>query len=285
MKWFNDNVNILALIGAAVIIIMTVFVAGKYIRQMKTDKSTGELTGDNWDGIGEYDNPIPTGWGLIFVGTIIWWIWYGLSGYPFWSFSQIGQWNQEQQTYNAMFKKRWANADEETLKNMGEGIFINNCAPCHGILGDGSNGKAQDFRHRFTKAQVLDVIKNGSAALGDSKANIAAGKGQLGYPLGVMPAGMATGKAVEEIAQYVADGLKAKDAPAGFATCAGCHGQDGKGNNGMAPDIKSYDLVLVKHVLNHGKKGIIGIMPAFNTGRLSDIKKKAVAAYVDSIGR
>ncbi len=282
MKWFNDNVNVLALIGAAVIIIMTVFVAGKYIRQMKTDKSTGELTGDYWDGIGEYNNPVPTGWGLIFVGTIVWFMWYMFMGYPVWSFSQLGQWNEEQQTYNAMFKKKWANADKETLKNMGEGVFINNCAPCHGVLGNGSNGKAQDFRHRFAENQVLDIINRGSAALGDKK--VGDGKGQLGYALGEMPAGMASGDSAKAIAKYVANGLQGK-APAGFAACAGCHGADGKGNGGTAPNIKEYDMTLVMNVLHYGKKGVIGAMPSFNTGRLSDIKKKAVATYVDSIGR
>jgi len=281
MKWFSDNVNVLALIGAAAIIILTVFVAGKYIRQMKTDKSTGELTGDEWDGIGEYNNPIPTGWGLVFFGLIIWWVWYALVGYPLWSFSQIGQWNEETQAYNKMFQKKWANADKETLKNMGEGVFINDCAPCHGITGDGLNGKAQNFAHRLTKAQVLDVIKKGSAALGDSKANIAKGKGQLGYPLGVMPAGMASGDMAEKIAEYVAGGLKGK-APAGFATCAGCHGQDGTGNGGTAPNLKAYDVTLVKHVLAHGKKGMIGRMPALKD-LLTPIQEKAVATYVDTL--
>ena len=280
MKWFNDNVNVLALIGAAVIILLTVFVAGKYIRQMKTDKSTGELTGEEWDGVGEYNNPVPTGWGMAFVGTIIWWIWYALSGYPLWSFSQIGQWNQEEQTYNAMFQKKWANADAETLKNMGEGVFINNCAPCHGITGDGLNGKAQNFAHRITAKQVLDVIKRGSAALGDKK--VGDGKGQLGYALGEMPAGMASGDMAKQIANYVAGGLKGK-APAGFATCAGCHGQDGKGNGGTAPNLTAYDQTLVSHVLAHGKRGMLGRMPAFDNGILSKIQKKAVATYVDTL--
>jgi len=282
MKWFNDNVNVLALIGAAVIIIATVFVAGKYIRQMKTDKSTGELTGDVWDGVGEYNNPIPTGWGLVFAGTIIWWFWYAFVGYPAWSFSQIGQWNEETQQYNKMFQAKWANADRDTLKNMGEGVFINNCAPCHGITGDGLNGKAQDFRHRITEAQVLDVIKRGSAALGDTK--VGDGKGRLGYALGEMPAGMASGDSAKAIAAYVAGGLKGK-APAGFATCAGCHGMDGKGNGGTAPNLVKYDDALLAHVLANGKRGMIGRMPSFNHGRLNDIKKKAVAVYVESLQR
>ena len=279
MKWFSDNVNILALIGAAAIIILTVFVAGKYIRQMKTDKSTGDLTGEEWDGVGEYNNSIPIGWGMAFVGTIIWWVWYALAGYPLWSFSQIGQWNEETQAYNKAFEKKWANADKETLKNMGEGVFINDCAPCHGITGDGLGGKAQNFAHRFTKAQVLDVIKRGSAALGDKK--IGDNKGQLGYALGEMPAGMASGDSANAIAEYVAGGLKGT-APAGFATCAGCHGQDGTGNGGTAPNLKAYDETLVKNVLIYGKHGMLGKMPAIK-GLLSNIQEKAVATYVDTL--
>ena len=49
MNWLNDNVNALALLGAAVILILTFFVVGKYMKQMKTDKSSGELTQENWD--------------------------------------------------------------------------------------------------------------------------------------------------------------------------------------------------------------------------------------------
>jgi len=76
-------------------LILTVGVAGKYINQIKNDKSTGELTGDNWDGIGEYKNPLPIGWALSFLGTIIWGLWYFLAGYPLATFSQIGQYNED----------------------------------------------------------------------------------------------------------------------------------------------------------------------------------------------
>ena len=53
MEWLNlsDNVNLLSLIGAAAIIIITAFVAGKYIKQMRDDKSEGELTEHKWDGL------------------------------------------------------------------------------------------------------------------------------------------------------------------------------------------------------------------------------------------
>ena len=80
MNWLNDNVNALSLLGAAVILILTFFVVGKYMKQMKTDKSSGELTQENWDGIGEYKNALPIGWALSFVGTIVWAAWYFLAG-------------------------------------------------------------------------------------------------------------------------------------------------------------------------------------------------------------
>lgn len=39
MNWLNDNVNVLALLGAAAILILTIGVSWKYIQQMKTDKA------------------------------------------------------------------------------------------------------------------------------------------------------------------------------------------------------------------------------------------------------
>ena len=44
MQWFNleDNVNLLALIGALAIFALTAFVTGKYVKQMKIAKEGGE---------------------------------------------------------------------------------------------------------------------------------------------------------------------------------------------------------------------------------------------------
>ena len=264
----TDVVNQLALVGAAAIIILTVGVAGKYIKQIKEETATGELSEENWDGIGEYKNPLPLGWALSYIGTMIWGIWYWFfSPYAVNAYSQIGEYNEEVKAYNARFEKKWKNISEEDLKNMGEGVYLVNCAPCHGIAGDGIDGKAQGFDKRFTKAQVLAVIKNGQH--------------QLMYAMGPMPAGMASGKDAEEIAEWIANGMKGQQ-PAAFATCAGCHGPDGKGNGGAAPNLYEYDYQTVKHVLEHGKRGIIGKMPSFK-GRLTDVQEKAVAKYIQSL--
>ncbi|HIP45778.1 MAG TPA: cytochrome C oxidase Cbb3 [Sulfurospirillum arcachonense] len=280
MNWLNDNVNLLGLLGAAAIIIITVFVVGKYIKQIKNEKSTGELVGEDWDGIGEYKNPLPIGWSLSFIGTMVWVLWYFLIGYPLGGYSQIGEYNEEVAAYNTKFESKWANPDEQTLLGMGEGVFLVQCAPCHGVTGDGINGKAADMSRWGTELAIVDTIVKGS-------------KG-MGYPLGDMPAGMLDKESATAVAAYVFEKIakagKSKNSDlvatgeALWPTCAACHGQDGKGMSGSSPNISNYGKPeFVVDVLNHGKKGDIGTMPSFNDGRLTDIQKLAVGKYVNSL--
>ena len=279
MNWLNDNVNLLGLIGAAAIIIISVIVVGKYIKQIKTDKSTGELEDENWDGIGEYKNPLPIGWAISFLLSIAWALWYFLVGYPLNGYSQIGEYNEEVAAYNTKFESKWANPDEETLLGMGEGVFLLQCAPCHGITGDGINGKAADFTVWGTESALVETILNGS-------------KG-MNYPLGEMPAGLLDEDSAKAVAAYMVEkvtkiGTNHPDlvsmGEALWSTCTACHGADAKGMGGSAPDISMYGKPgFVVDVLNHGKKGFIGNMPSFNDGRLTDIQKLAVGKYVNSL--
>jgi len=282
MNWLNDNVNVLTLLGAAAILILTIFVAGKYIKQMKTDTSSGELTKENWDGIGEYKNPLPMGWALSFVGTIIWALWYFLIGYPLSSYSQIGEYNEEVKSYETYFENKFSNPDHATLMGMGEGVFLVQCAPCHGVTGDGMNGKARNFSKWGNENAIVDTILNGS-------------KGS-DYPLGEMPAGLLDAESAKAVAAYVMQeisSVKKTSNPALvesgkdlWATCAACHGDDGKGMAGSAPDLTTYgDAKFVANVLGMGKKGAIGNMPKFNDGRLTNVQKIAVGTYVSSLSK
>jgi len=265
----DDYINSLTMLGAIAIIVITVFTTLKYVNQMKNDTASGELKDENWDGIGEYQNNVPTGWAIAFIGTIIWMFWYMTIGYPINSFSQIGQWNEEALDYNAKFEKKWENPSKETLEAMGQSTFLVQCSPCHGVDAEGIEGKAQDLTKRIAKEQVIHVINNGANSL------------KTAYP-GGMPAGMAFGPDVEIIAEYVAGGFKGEQ-PAAYATCAGCHGADGKGMPYVAPNIREYDDALVSAVLKDGKKSNIGIMPSFD-GRLNETQQKALAAYLRSLG-
>ncbi len=265
----EDYINDLTMLGGVAIIGITVFVALKYVNQIKNDTATGELAEERWDGIGEYKNNIPVGWGILFIATMVWQLWYFFVGYPTSQFSQIGQYNEETLEYQAKFESKWANITEAELAGMGQSVFLVQCAPCHGVDGEGIQGKAADLTKRIAKESVLDVINNG------------ANNFKSVYP-GGMPAGMASGSDAEEIATYVAGGLKGT-APAAWAACSSCHGEDGKGMDYVAPNIKEYSDKLVNTVLHNGKKSIIGAMPSFE-GRLSDTQIKAVASYLRSIG-
>ena len=263
----GDSVNAITMAGALAIAVLTGAVSAKYINQMKTDTASGKLADENWDGIGEYKNELPSGWAYTFLAVFIWSMWYGFFGYPINAYSQIGEYNEEVLAYNAKFEKQHKNADEATLKEMGESIFLVQCSQCHGATGDGLSGRAQDFSARMSKEQVLDVINNGS--------------NQLGYPMGMMPPGMASGQDAEDIAAYIAGGLKG-EAPAAYAACTSCHGADSKGNNGMAPDLVGYDAALLNHTLQHGKKGVIGKMPSFKT-LITPVQEKALTVYIQSL--
>ncbi|MEA3554671.1 MAG: c-type cytochrome [Campylobacterota bacterium] len=264
----DDYINDLTMLGGIAIIGITIFTALKYVNQIKNDTATGELKEENWDGIGEYGNDIPSGWGLAFIGTIIWMFWYFFVGYPTNQFSQIGQYNEETLAYNAKFESKWTNITNEELVGMGQSVFLVQCAPCHGVDAEGIDGKAQDLTKRISKESVLEVINNG------------ANNFKSAYP-GGMPAGMASGADAQEIAAYVAGGLKGAK-PAMWAVCSSCHGENGEGMDYVAPNIKSYSDKVVATILNDGKKSTIGEMPAFKN--LSETQVKAIANYLRSIG-
>lgn len=266
----DDYINSLTMLGALAIIVITVFVTLKYINQMKTDTASGELAEERWDGIGEYKNAIPSGWGLAFIGVIVWGMWYMAIGYPTGGFSQIGQWNEETLEYNAKFASKWENPSNDTLIAMGESTFLVQCSPCHGIDGEGIEGKAQDLTKRILKSSVEHVIKNGSNNF------------TTAYPGGMPPMMLTEAADIEAVSTYVAGGLKGEQ-PASFAVCMGCHGADGKGIAFVGPNIKDYDDAIISSVLTDGKKADIGIMPNFK-GRLNPTQEKAIAAYIRSIG-
>lgn len=283
MEWFNlsDNINLLSLLGALVIVVLTLAVAGKYFRAMQTAKQNdAELSEHEWDGIGEYKNDIPAGWAVAFVLTLVWAIWYFLMGYPLNSYSQIGEYNDEVRAYNETFKAKHQNLDTKTLTDMGSGIFLVQCSACHGVTGDGINGKAANLNIWGSEEGMVDAIVNGS-------------KG-LEYPMGEMPAGLLDADSAKAVAAYIFKELTPVKTTKNenlvstgkelFGACAACHGEDGKGMEGMSPDLTKYGSVeFIIDVLNRGKVGNIGAMPKFDTSRLNEVQQRAVAHYLTTL--
>jgi cytochrome c oxidase cbb3-type subunit 3 len=158
----GDIVNMLAVAGAVALVIITVFVVVKYVRQMQTDTADGELAEEKWDGIGEYLNELPMGWAVIFFALIVWAMWYFIAGYPVNAYSQIGEYNEDSAAHNAKFEAEYASITGDRLVEMGESVFLANCKVCHGIAADGIDGKAANLNVRIDAKSVKHTIENGS---------------------------------------------------------------------------------------------------------------------------
>ncbi len=168
-------------------------------------------------------------------------------------------------------------AHDPSAQQLGKRLFMDDCAACHG---------------REAKGNVLlgapDLSDNDWLYGGDGKAiytSIHDGRS------GVMPPWASLGEDnVKNLAQYVlslsGSPHNQQQADAGkplFATCAACHGPDGKGNPALgAPN-------LTDHIWLHGgtvndvettiRGGRQGHMPAWSP-RLSDDQIRVLAAYV-----
>lgn len=152
----------------------------------------------------------------------------------------------------------------------GKSLYLVYCASCHGADGKGNNNKAQNHTKRISKESVLYAIRNGA----NNFVSL--------YPRG-MPAGLVDAKDAEEVAVYVADGMRTPP-PKGWKTCIPCHDTNGEGIAFVAPNLKTYSDVFVAGVLQDGKKGAIGTMPHFRE-RLSDMQIKALASHIRSLGK
>jgi len=274
----GDIVNILAIAGAVALVIITVFVVIKYVRQMQDDTASGKLADENWDGIGEYKNELPAGWAFIMLGSMIWAMWYMLAGYPVNAYSQIGEYNEDSAAHAAKFEAKYASIEGEELIEMGESVFLAECKVCHGLTADGIDGKAANLNHRISKESVMHVVMNGANNM------------KTDYP-GGMPMGLnysfADEAELNKLVDYVVAGLPEDDTEGAQlfekGTCNSCHGANGEGMAYAGPTINSFSVATVSSVLKDGKKGAIGTMPAFS--RLNEKQIEAVSAYVTSLSK
>jgi|TARA_R110002124_G_scaffold113593_4_gene268039 cytochrome c oxidase cbb3-type subunit 3 len=267
--------------------------------EVSDDTKEGEApkTGHVYDGIEEYDNPLPGWWFKMFVGTVVFGVIYlvlypGLGNFGgVLGWTQVGQWEEEvaeaEAKYAPLYEQYSETPVEELIANpeamkMSRRLFNNNCAVCHGSDGRGSYG--------FPNLADSDWLYGGSVE--DIKTTLVNGR------QGAMPAlGGALGEdGVDNVAEYVfkISGREhdAKKAEAGgqlFATyCAACHGADGTGNKMLgAPNLTDGiwlyggSPTLVRHTIRNGRNGN---MPA-QADKLKAEKIHLLTAYVYSLSK
>ena len=282
----NDDIyNILAVTGASSIVIITVFVVTKYVRQMQVDSADGELAEEQWDGIGEYLNPVPMGWAIIFLLTMIWGMWYFTIGYPVNAYSQIGEYNEDAAAHNEKFQKNFdtkmatftQEEKEQYMIDMGESVFLAECKVCHGLAADGIDGTSANLNVRLEENVVKHAVENGSNSqlLGFEMPmpdRYGLFNANTGAPI--------SDAEIDAVSAYVANGFTGEGADVYEGTCSACHGPEGEGT-GFGVNLASFTTDFVVNVLNSGKKGTIGAMPAFD--RLNAKQKEAAGAYISSL--
>lgn len=266
----NEYINDLITFGNYAVFTLSLYVALKYIYQLKKKKAHAKSAEEDWDSIGIDRNRLPFGLELAFIGGILAMFWFNTVGFYTQTFSNIAQWNKEVE-YSAKEEAKRQGASAEEKKSMGKSLFSVHCISCHGVTADGMHGKAQDLRKRISKESVLHVINNG------------ANNFKSRYPAG-MPGGLINEDDAKKVAAYVAGGMGGTKPAAWSSTCSSCHNQNGEGIPFLAPNIHSYSDELLTTILKDGKTGVIGTMPGFK-GRLSENQIKAIAAYIRSRGK
>lgn len=258
-------------------------------KAMAGDNTTGHV----WDGdLRELNNPLPRWWMGLFVITVVFSALY-LVLYPgLGSFggklgwSSTGQWEAEQAKAQATMAPLYAKftgqpaealAKDPQAMAIGERLFINNCAACHGSDAKGSKG--------FPNLTDGDWLYGGDHE--KIKETITAGRQGAMPP---MAAAVGTAEDVKNVANYVLslsgsahNALAAQLGKEKFGACAACHGADGKGNQALgAPNLTDKIWLhgggeqAVVAMINNGKTNV---MPA-QASRLTPEQIHVLGAYV-----
>jgi len=255
-----------------------------------------ETTGHVWDGdLRENNNPLPGWWMNLFYGTIIFGFAYlllygGLGSYKgLLGWSLIGEYEAElkagDEQYGPLFQKFMAMdipsvAKDPQAREIGERLFLNTCAQCHGSDAQGAKGYPnltdKDWLYGGDPQTILTTLHEGRNGL-----------------MPPMAAAVGNNEDVLNVANYVLslsatphDAAKAQSGKSKFTVCAACHGEDGKGNQTMgAPNLTDKIWLHgggIDSVVETINKGRASHMPAFKDVIAED-KIHLLAAYVWSL--
>jgi cytochrome c oxidase cbb3-type subunit III len=269
-----------------------------YVASNRTVMADDNTTGHIWDvDLREMNNPLPRWWLWLFIITVVFAAIYlalypGLGKFPgTLGWTSVGQYQAEQQRAQenmaqifARFKGKSAEelAKDSVAMGIGERLFGNNCAGCHGSDAKGSKGFPNltdgDWLYGGSLETITETITKGRT--------------------GVMPpmaAAVGTADDVRNVANYVLslsgsahNSAAAQLGKPKFVICAACHGPEGKGNPALgAPNLTDkvwlhgWGEAAIVAMVNGGKTNV---MPAFGE-RLNAEQIHVLAGYVWSLSQ
>lgn len=259
------------------------------------DTTQGETLGHDFDGLKEYNNPLPAWWVWLFVVTLVFSVVYliaypGMGNLPgLLGWSSAGQLEAEdaraQAKYGPIFAAYFAKPVPELLGDqravgMGARLFAQSCATCHGSDAQGGKGYPNLTDGDWLYGGSPDTIK------------LTITNGRMGN---MPPMGAILGEqGVREMAQHVLS-LSGRDHDAEMAAvaapkfqqlCAVCHGADGTGNQAVGAPNLTDEIWLhrgrLEDIEGQITNGRINQMPA-HKDLLSEERIHLLALYVFSL--
>ncbi|MEY8881584.1 cytochrome-c oxidase, cbb3-type subunit III [Donghicola sp. XS_ASV15] len=281
----------------------------------KPEKKEVETTGHSWDGIEEYNNPLPRWWLWTFYACIFWGVLYTIA-YPAWpllngatpgilGFStrqNVAEEIASVEEANAAINDRLASAEltqisadadlQSYANNAGAAVFRTWCAQCHGSGAAGATGYPNllddDWLWGGSIEEIHTTISHGIRNETDPDARYSQ-----------MPSfgtdELLSKEEIRQVVNYVMslstepnDPALVEDGAVVYAdNCASCHADDGTGDRTQgAPNLTDaiwlyggdYDTLITSV-----SQARFGVMPNWNE-RLSDAEIAAVATYVHGLG-
>ncbi|SFJ86149.1 cytochrome-c oxidase, cbb3-type subunit III [Celeribacter neptunius] len=277
-------------------------------------KKEVETTGHSWDGIEEYNNPLPRWWLIIWYICIIWGIGYTIA-FPAWPLvkgatagmlgwstrAQVADKIASFEEMNATVEAELAAADVTTIEvgspvhnyavNMGAAVFRANCSQCHGSGAAGNVGYPNlldnDWLWGGTIDEVAFTVQHGVRNETDEARY--SEMPRFGADELLEPA------QIDQVVEYVLQ-ISGQDHDAAMATegavvfeenCVACHAEDGTGDIYQgAPNLTDAiwlyggDRATLKETVTNAR---FGVMPAWGQ-RLSQAEVNAAALYVHQLG-
>lgn len=250
-------------------------------------------TGHVWDDdLTELNTPMPRWWMWLFYITIVFALVYlvlypGLGSYAgSLGWKSAGAYQAELKKADADYGPLFAQYAKQDLKTVaadpqaraiGERLFLNYCAQCHGSDARGNKGYPNladgDWLHGGEPSAIKSTILHGRNGM-----------------MPPMAAALGSDKDVENVAHYVrslsglaTDPIKVAFGKPKFAACAACHGAEGVGNQALgAPNLADRVWLYggsADTIMETVRKGRTSTMPAFD-GFLGEPKVHLLAAYV-----
>lgn len=284
-SWYVTIATVLSIAGCLLLL---------WVTARKKVKAQGDnTTGHTWDeDLQEMNNPLPRWWVWLFVITIVFSVGY-LVAYPglgtfkgLLGWTQTGQYEQELRVAEEAERPLYARFTRQSVEQLesdqqamavGERLFMNNCAQCHGADARGSKG--------FPNLTDSDWLFGGSP----EQVSQTITEGRVGQ-MPPMAAAVGSADDVRNVANYVLslsgsphNDLAAQMGKAKFVVCAACHGPDGKGNTAIgAPNLTDniwlfgWGEQAVIDMVEHGRTSV---MPAWKD-KLTPEQIHVLTAYV-----